>query len=306
MQQGIVFNLQRCSLHDGPGIRTLVFLKGCPLQCLWCCNPESQETGPELASFPSRCIGCGACARACPEQAIVQDGAAFRIDAGRCNRCWKCAGLCYAESKRVIGRPMTIAGLMDVVVRDRAFYQRSGGGVTFSGGEPLMQPDFLLEALKECRRLEVPTAMETSAHGSFAALSEAARCLDTLYIDLKHLDPRRHLELTGVSNALILDNIRKLDRERRPFILRLPIIPGCNDEAGAIESAARFCLELESVAALELLPYHPLGEHKYLNLNKEYRLKGLQTPSGQRMAGLRATVEGILAPRRIPVAVMDA
>jgi pyruvate formate lyase activating enzyme len=201
---------------------------------------------------------------------------------------------------------MTSAEVVAVVLKDRAFYQRSGGGVTFSGGEPLLQPAFLLEALGECRRLGVPTAMETSAHGSFEALREAARHLDTLYIDIKHMDAEKHRELTGASNTLILDNIRKLDGEHAGFVIRIPVIPGRNDEPGQIEATARFCLELESVTALELLPYHPLGEHKYSSLNRDYPLHGLAAPSGQRMAELRYRVDGIVAARRIPVAVVDA
>jgi len=201
---------------------------------------------------------------------------------------------------------MTAAEVMAEVMKDRAFYKHSGGGVTFSGGEPLMQPDFLLELLKECRRLGVDTAIETSAHGSFDTLREAARYLDRMFIDIKHMDPQKHQELTGVSNALILENIRKLDREHKRFVVRVPIIPGCNDGSGQIESTARFCLELESVAALELLPYHPLGEHKYRSLNRDCPLQGLEAPSGPRMAELRDAADGILAARRIPVAVLHA
>jgi len=303
---GTVFNLQKCSIHDGPGIRTLVFLKGCPLKCIWCSNPESQKTGAEIASFPTRCIGCQACRENCPAQAIVQDGSGYRIDAGRCINCLECAGHCYANSKQVVGKEMSAAEVMAEVMKDRAFYKHSGGGVTFSGGEPLMQPEFLLELLRECRRLGVNTAMETSAHGRFDTLREAARYLDTLYIDIKHMDPHLHHELTGASNALILDNVRKLDQEHEQFVVRIPIIPGCNDGCGQIESTARFCLELESVSALELLPYHKFGEHKYSSLNRDYPLKGLDAPSGQRMAEVRDAVAGIAAKRRIPVAVVQA
>ena len=306
METGIVFNLQKCSIHDGPGIRTLVFLKGCPLACAWCSNPESQGTGPEIASFPSRCIGCHACREVCPEGAIVQDGAHLAIDPGRCSNCLACAWPCYAGSKQVVGRAMTTAEVMAEAMKDRTFYKHSGGGITFSGGEPLMQPAFLLELLGECRRLGVDAALETTAHGSFDALAAAARLLDTLYIDLKHLDPDRHRELTGVANTLILDNIRRLDGEGKRFIVRIPVIPGCNDGPGEIEAIARFCLGLESVAAIELLPYHPLGEHKYASLGRDYPLKGLAAPSGQRMAELRDAVTGILAPRRIPCAVVHA
>lgn len=306
MQKGIVFNIQKCSIHDGPGIRTLVFLKGCPLKCIWCSNPESQGAGPEIASFPKRCIGCQACREICPEGAIFQDGPSLRIDPGLCRNCQKCAEGCYADSKQVVGRAMTTAEVMAEVLKDRAFYKHSGGGVTFSGGEPLMQPEFLLKLLRECRRFGIDTAMETSAHGSFDLLREAARHLDTIYIDIKHMDPRTHRELTGSSNAMILDNIRRLNGEHKRFVVRIPIIPGCNDEPAQIERTARFCLELESVAALELLPYHKLGEHKYLNLNKDYPLEGLEAPSERGMMEIRDAVDGILAARRIPVTVLHA
>jgi pyruvate formate lyase activating enzyme len=304
METGIVFNLQKCSIHDGPGIRTLVFLKGCPLACAWCSNPESQGTAPEIASFPSRCIGCRACQEACPEGAIVQDGARLRTDPARCGTCMACAGACYAGSRQVVGRAMTTAEVMAEVLKDRTFYKHSGGGVTFSGGEPLMQPAFLLELLGECRRHGVGTALETTAHGSFGALREAARLLDTIYIDIKHMDPHRHRQLTGVANTLILDNIRKLDGEGKRFVVRIPVVPGCNDGPGEIEATARFCLELESVAAIELLPYHPLGEPKYRSLDRDYPLKGLEAPGGQRMGAIRDAVAGIVASRRIPCAVV--
>lgn len=306
MQRGIVFNVQKCSIHDGPGIRTLVFLKGCPLRCLWCSNPESQRLEPEIASFHKRCIGCGVCAERCPEEAIHQDGALFPIDRNRCDGCLKCVEGCYAGSKQVVGREMTTAEVMTEVLKDRAFYERSGGGVTLSGGEPLAQPEFLLDVLRECRRRGIHTAMETSAHCSFAALGEAARHLDTLFVDLKHMDPERHRRLTGVSNALILANIRRLDRARQRFVIRVPVIPGCNDGPEQIESTARFCRELESVAGIELLPYHQLGEHKYFNLDEVYSLTGVEPPSEPRMAELRDTVDGLVATRQIPVTIVHA
>jgi len=304
MTTGLVFDIQRFAIHDGPGIRTLVFLKGCPLRCLWCCNPESQSPCPEIASFESNCIGCGNCFKVCPLNAIYVDGGVYRIDRRICNNCGKCAQVCCANSKKLIGKWMSVDDVLSEVRKDVLFYRNSGGeaawgggsgGVTLSGGEPLMQPAFVVELLKRCRQLGIHTVMETSGYAEYEILRNISEHLDLLYFDIKHMDPVKHLELIGVSNEIILSNAEKvvkvMTERSNHMIIRVPVISGYNDSEENIERTAQFVATLKGVVGIELLPYHRLGAHKYKQLGHVYRLEGLLAPSDERLQKLKCISE---------------
>lgn len=282
MQAGIIFNIQKLSIHDGPGIRTTVFLKGCPLKCLWCANPESQGKEPEVACFPLRCTGCGYCRDICPSGAIGRD---LSIDREVCTQCLKCGEECYAEGKKTIGRSYTAKEVIEEVIKDREFYEKSGGGVTFSGGEPLMQWDFFMECLRLCKEAGIHRAVETTGMTSEEKLLKAASFLDLVYFDLKHMDEKKHNLLTGVSNSQILKNFRKLTSIHRNVTARIPVIPGCNDEEENIRQTAAFAAEC-GAAGLELLPYHRLGVGKYTSLGREYCLTDREEPEKDHMKKL--------------------
>jgi len=287
MSKGIVFEIERFAIEDGPGIRTLVFLKGCPLSCIWCSNPESQDPDPEIGYFKNNCIGCGKCADVCPQKAIacVKDEGLL-IDRDKCDRCGLCTEVCVANSKVLIGKPMTAEEIIAEVKKDSIFYQHSSGGITVSGGEPTFQGDFLVELLAKCHDQGLNTAIETCGHTSWENLEKIARHTDLIFYDLKHMDPEAHKRLTGVSNELILKNLENLVQLDNEVIVRLPLIPGYNDSQDNIEKTMDFVKGLGSTPKLEILPYHRLGQSKYERLNKEYELKELLPTDRKELAWL--------------------
>lgn len=268
MTTGIVFDIKKFSIHDGPGIRTTVFLKGCGLRCWWCHNPESQRPTPELMLRPDLCIRCGACVTVCPQAAVVPDGGGFITDRARCTQCGTCATVCYADAREMVGQEMTVDAVMAEILRDSVFYEDSGGGVTFSGGEPLLQGDFLLALLKACKAHGLHTAIDTCGHAPTETLHRIRSYVDLFLYDLKLMDDTRHREVTGVSNQRILENLRMLDSHGHKIILRIPLIPRINDDVYNIYQMAQLARGLSSLERIDLLPYHKIGQDKYARIGR--------------------------------------
>jgi len=265
---GTVFDIQHYAVHDGPGIRTLVFLKGCPLRCAWCCNPESHSALPQLRHRIARCRSCLACAAACPRGAVKRVAGRPRFERATCTACSgrECVEACPENALQVAGERLTLDAVMARVVADASFYRNSGGGVTFSGGEPFLQADFLLAALARCRSAGIHTAVETCGHAPLEVVRLAEPLVDLFLFDIKVVDPRRHQELTGVDNRLILDNLSFLSRHApAKVLLRLPLIPECTDEDSNLESIAGLARKL-GLGRIYLEPYHALGHGKYAEL----------------------------------------
>ena len=290
--KGLVFNIQKFSLHDGPGIRTVVFLKGCPLACIWCSNPEGQSRAPELIHSCERCIGtdeCERCVAVCIDQVIRKDGqGGVTVDRSRCDGCGDCAYVCPSQALQVSGEWVNVEHVLRIVEEDDAFYARSGGGLTLSGGEPLSQGAFALALLRAARSRGIDTAIETSGLCNWNTMREAAPLADRIFFDLKSLDAEKHERATGVSNSKILENFRKL-REQFPeveVVVRTPVIPGVNDSVEDIQAIAAFIEAAGGASAYEVLPYHGFGEPKYEKLGKHYRLSHLEPTSAERMREL--------------------
>lgn len=288
---GILFDLRRYSIHDGPGIRTVVFFKGCPLRCWWCHNPESQSLEAELMVHPKRCILCSACLLVCPNGAIHRDDMRLFTDRTRCQGCGKCTELCYAEGRQMVGRHYNIDEVMAIVERDQSFYEQSGGGVTFSGGEPLLQADFLLALLQTTKARGLHTALDTCGFAPWSIIDKVRTWTDLFLFDLKIMDDTRHRQYTGVSNESILFNLKSLARQGHAIILRMPIIPGINDDNENLTATARFTNDLPGEHRLDLLPYHNSAETKYNGLGKTFRLKGVHTAPDERMQEICAFLE---------------
>jgi pyruvate formate lyase activating enzyme len=295
--QGIVTNVQRFSIHDGPGIRTTVFFKGCNLRCFWCHNPETLSIKQELQVFPDRCIGCGACFAACRQGAHVaaDDGGQRAFLRDLCLACGQCASTCYAEALVLVGEWRTVDEVVGEVLRDRPFYDTSGGGVTLSGGDPLMQPEFALAVLERCRQEGLHTAIETAANYGWERLARFLPLTDLMMMDIKLLDSAQHKACTGVPNERILANAQRLGQEAEALIVRTPVVPGVNDNDEAIAQIARFVSGLPRLQYYELLSFHPMATGKYRSLDLDYRARELQSPSAELMEHLAevARCEGI-------------
>ncbi len=284
--RGLITNVQRFSIHDGPGIRTTVFLKGCPLRCFWCHNPETWRLQPEVQVFPDRCIGCGQCFSRCPQGAHVMVGGKRQFRRELCQACGRCVETCYAEALVMAGRWWPPEELLAELLRDKEFYAQSGGGITLSGGEPLMQQPFSLRVLQLCREAGLHTAMETSACGRWEDLAELLPWLDLVFVDIKLLDDAGHRKATGVSNRLILENIRRLGWERVPLVVRTPVIPTVNDTCEAVGAIGGFIHAFPNLQYYELMPFHRMAEGKFRSLDIDYRAARLQPPGKELLAEL--------------------
>ena len=272
--KGRIFNIQRYSLQDGPGLRTTVFLKGCPLSCAWCHNPESQDLDLAFVKHEERCIACGSCFEVCGPGETPVDCPEACVDA------------CPTGARQLLGRDVDVDELLEEVLRDRLFFDQSGGGVTLSGGEPLMQPAFLKDLLKALRQRGVHTALDTCGLGRREDLLEAAALSDLVLFDLKHMDHTQHRRWTGAGNGAILGNLKALGAVHPQIWIRVPVIPGVNDDLENLEATARFVAAIPGVRRLDLLPYHSTGAAKFRRLGKDYTLDEVAPPTPERMAGL--------------------
>ena len=277
--RGVVFRIQKYSIHDGPGIRTLVFLKGCTLRCKWCCNPESWNPNPQIIFIKQRCTNCKKCLQACPAEAIKVDNEGNRTIKSNCSLCLKCTEACAAGALELIGKYMKVRDVVDVIEQDRPFYSMSDGGVTLSGGEPTLQFNFSKSLLKECKKRGIHTAVETSGYCSWKDLSELEEFTDIFLFDIKILDRKKHFLFTSAFNDIVLKNLKALAKSKKKIVIRYPLIPHHNDKIEDLEALANLILDLRSeydaVDELDLLPYHKYGIYKYDLLNTKYKLKNL-------------------------------
>lgn len=274
MTRARIINIERCSTEDGPGIRTTVFFKGCRLRCRWCSNPESQAFEREILFKGVKCIGCGRCMEKCRKGAIRIDEKFGMVTLhDRCSMCLECIDNCYVAARVLQGKEYGVDELMAVLERDEAYYRTSGGGITFSGGEPLLYADFIMECAGRIHERGWTVLIETCGHVERESIEKAAGAADIIYCDYKHCSPEKHRLYTGQDNRLIIDNIRWLDRNfKGELSLRYPYIPGCNDRPDEVEAFLGFAQELESVKDVVFLPYHRLGLDKYKGLGREYEM----------------------------------
>jgi glycyl-radical enzyme activating protein len=285
MSEGIVFNIQRFSIHDGPGIRTTVFLKGCPLSCVWCHNPESISPYSEISFNIQLCTYCGRCAAVCPNGAHVVDSSGHLFNRTECNRCGKCADVCHAEAITVIGERMSAHEVIAEVERDIPFYETSGGGMTLSGGEPLLQMEFSRELLMLAKEHGIHTCLDTSGYVQSCLLESIKEHVDLFLFDFKGADPSRHRKHTGVDPALILKNLDLLVKSGNQVILRCPIIPGYTDNEDHFREIAELEMSYPELVEINILGYHELGEGKYDRLGKRSPMHGAKSVNDERKNG---------------------
>lgn len=289
-QTGIIFDIKKYAIHDGPGIRTTVFFKGCPMRCSWCHNPESWSPEPELMFRAVRCIRCGQCVEICPEDAIELVDELPYTDTARCTACGTCIPTCPSQARAIAGRTITVDDVITEIVKDTVFYDESGGGVTFSGGEPLMQPDFLMALLAECRLRGIHTAIDTCCHAEGAMMEKISPLGDLFLCDLKHLDSGKHEHFTGVENGRILENISFLTKSGRPVIIRIPLVPGFNDTVEEITAIVQFVKSLKAIQQINLLPYNSAGVSKAQRLGRNVEILQSQRPDDTLMQTLASTI----------------
>lgn len=289
-EKGIVFNIQRYSLHDGPGIRTIVFLKGCPLRCKWCSNPESQEIKPELGYIKSSCNKCNECIGICPQNAITATEDGIKIDRNKCDVCFKCVAACAPGSLKTEGQEMTVDEVVAEVLKDESFYRNSGGGVTLSGGEVLMQHLFAAAILKALKEKGINTAIETTGHADWGHFEKVLEYTDYVLYDLKHVYEDIHIQGTGAGNSLLIENLTKVAALDKKLIVRIPLIPGFNMDKDNIEKSITLLKRLNQ-KEVNILPFHQLGSQKYANYGKDYQLQNLKAPADIEVESIRLLFE---------------
>ena len=285
--RGTIFNIQRFSVQDGPGIRTTVFVKGCPLLCPWCSNPESQQFHFEVAHVESLCQQCGRCVAECELQAItLTPEMGISIDRDKCNNCGKCIEVCPNNAMKMFGEEVTVEEVYDIIAKDRLYYQSSGGGMTISGGEPLTQARFAAALFERCQRAGIHTTMDTTGYGSQSDLEMVLPHIDLVLFDLKVIDPTRHKAIVKVSNNIILRNAKHIVESGTQMIIRVPLIPGLTDADENIENIADFVCELGGNIPVNILPYHRFGMGKYAMLNRAYPLQDTDRLPDERLEAI--------------------
>lgn len=292
MIKTVVCEIEKYATHDGPGIRTVVFLKGCPLRCLWCSNPETQRKENELFYNINQCILCGCCVNVCKYNALKMREDGLVINRENCVSCGACVDKCPTSSIRLVGSVMTLEEVFNEVEKDTIFYTQSGGGITVSGGEVLMNSEFVTELLKKCKENYINTAVETSGFGDFKKLKDISQHTDLFMFDIKHSDAETHKKLTGVANTIILQNLQELSSLGKNIIVRVPLMPGLNDTKENIINTAKIAKNY-GINELHLLPYHSLGVEKYRRLQKEYLLKDLRKNEQANIEELKGLVESL-------------
>lgn len=295
--EGTVFNIQRFSVHDGPGIRTTVFLKGCNMRCYWCHNPESWSPKPQILFYEDKCVKCGACVEICPTKAqLIENGKRIFLRE-KCIMCGKCTEACSAKALVLSGEKMTVQEVMKEVEKDRPFYEESQGGVTLSGGEPLLQLDFARELLSECKEKGINTAVESALNVPWTVVDNIRTQVDLFLVDIKVADRKKHLEATGLDNKMIIENLKKLDDAGSRIWVRIPVIPGVNDNVEEMKAIADLVGTIKRVEFVELLPFHNMAQSKYDSLNVKYKAEGYKTPSRPAIASLNE----VLKEKNLPV-----
>jgi pyruvate formate lyase activating enzyme len=300
MSSGIIFDIKRYAINDGPGIRTAVFFKGCPLKCWWCHNPEGQLAQPQLMFRSNRCKSSKACLEVCSRSAITWNNGSI-TDWEACDDCGECAQVCYAGARELVGRKVTVGQLLIEIERDIPFYDQSGGGVTFTGGEPIFQKEFLQAALIACKERKLHTVVDTSGHTAWVNLHSILSLVDLFLYDIKIMDMNKHIRYTGLSNRQILANLQNLSDAGAHLLVRIPFIPGINDDDENLVACATFLAKLPSLDGVELMPYHDIGVAKYQALGMENKLSITKSPSSERVA----EAEKILLSYHLPVIKHD-
>ena len=291
---GTITHIQRFSLHDGPGVRTTVFMKGCPLRCAWCHNPETIQRLPQLTYNSAKCIGCKTCLKVCPSQALSMGENGLAHNEERCKQCFDCAEVCPSKALTVCGKVWTVEKLMGEVLTDRGMYDNSGGGVTFSGGEPSQQPAFVGQMLDCCREERIHTALDTCGFSPAEAFCSLALKADLVLFDVKYADSAKHQQYTGVPNERILDNLRRLDGLGKAIEIRVPVIPEVNDKNGNLAAVAEIVRPLRNVKRVVLLGYHPLGLSKRVGFGGAETAVAFRQPSKEQMAGICVAMQNAL------------
>ena len=288
---GIIFDIKRYAIHDGPGIRTTVFMKGCPFACQWCHNPEGIDPAPFVAYKQERCIRCGICVENCTEKALCLDSEGVIPSGSPCKNCLACTEICPAEAREQVGKSMSIQRLLSEIIKDTPFYDTSGGGVTFSGGEPLLQVDFLIESLKLCGKEQIHRAVDTTGYASLESLMRVAEHTDLFLFDLKMMDSDKHKRYTGVSNHLIIDNLRHLAGRGGDIVIRIPLIPGVNDDLENLDRTGSFLNRLPNVTKVDILPYHDFQKGKYSRLNMSHSTENVPLPTREILVRAKKRLE---------------